>query len=212
MRFAPSRRDRRVFGKIANEYNLVYFGSVDPRIDTDYKMIRGLTVAPNMRDENYTVGSVDGFEIAFLQRSRKVEVAYDKWRNCRWTILQVAIKDTDLPHIFIDARDRRTAFGDLLMSMLRLPEIPWQNFSPNDKFSKVFALHSRPYAIQTIRKIFTQEMQKTFIENFSLFDIEIVDDKILVYAANQKVLDLQMLDHMLRVGLLLARKIKSTKK
>ena len=44
MRFLPSRTDRAAFGKIADEYDLVYFGTVDPRLDADYQVVRGLTL------------------------------------------------------------------------------------------------------------------------------------------------------------------------
>ena len=202
-----SHSNRRLFGKIAKEYNLVYFGNVNPKVDTDYKMVRGVTVSPDVRDENYTVGTVGEHEIVFLERTHKVEVARGKWNKYHWTMLQITVKDIDIPHIFVDSFYRRTTIGNLIMSVLRLPEIPWQNFSPDANFSKAFTLYARPHAIQFVRKLFMIDMQKNLMEDFYKFDFELFNDKIIVYATNQKI-DLPVLHHMLRAGLLLAKKIE----
>jgi hypothetical protein len=205
MRFAPSLTDRRVFGKIAGEYDLVYFGTVDPRSDTDYVAVRGLTASPKLVDENYTTGNVYDYEVAFLQRSRVVWLANKTNLKRRWTILQIHLKTSDWPHIFINGRGRDADYGSLLASYLRLSEIGWKHFSVAD-FAKTFATYARLDSIGIIEQLFTPEAQTLLATHFSAFDYELQDDKLIIYSTNTDV-SLELLDRMLRIGLWLARHI-----
>lgn len=202
MRFLPSRTDRAVFGKIADEYDLVYFGTVDPRVDSDYKVVRGLTLSPDNRDENYTTGNVYDYEIAFLQRSRQVFDRSGHKINRKWTILQVQLKTISVPHFLIDGRTRTNEYGSVLAATQRWQEINWQYFTP--EFSRLFATYTQPEYVGLISSFLQPEIQAMIAEHFAQFDYEFLDDKLIIYATNSEV-DLQTLDHMLRVGLWLAR-------
>ncbi|MDR1969987.1 MAG: hypothetical protein LBQ11_01405 [Candidatus Nomurabacteria bacterium] len=204
MRFLPSRNSaRREFGQIANEYDLVYFGTVDPKIDTDYKMIKGLTASPDVRDENYTTGDVYDYSVVFLQRSKQVLVSGKKQLR-QWTILQVQLKKVIAPHFLIDGRRRTEEYGALLASTQRWREVGWQHVSDDADFPRLFATYARPLDVAAISFILTKEVQTMLAVHFSQFDYEFQGDKLIVYATNADI-DLQVLDHMLRVGLWLAR-------
>ena len=203
MIFSPSKSNRKFFGQIADEYDLVYFGRVDSRIDEEYKEVRGLTASPIVRDENYTAGNVYDYEVIFLERSKKIYLENNQSEKRKWTILQVQLKRAHLPHIFIDNSQNKSSYGRLLMSALRLPEISWRNFSDNDSFSQIFTVYTKPQSLQDVRDILTIEAQMTLMTHFSTFDYELNDDKIIVYSGDK--VDLQLLDRMLRVGLWLAR-------
>jgi hypothetical protein len=205
MRFLPSRNSaRREFGQIANEYDLVYFGSVDPSVDTDYKMVKGLTASPQVRDDNYTTGNVYDYEVAFLQRSRMVRMMSGRKQTRAWTILQVQLKTARLPHFLVDGRRRTEEYGALLASTQRWREIGWQHVAGDANFPRTFATYARPLDVATIAAILTPEVQTMLAAHFSQFDYEFEDDKLIIYATNHAI-DLQTLDHMLRVGLWLAR-------
>lgn len=205
MRFLPTRNNaRREFGQLANEYDLVYFGTVDPRIDTDYKMVKGLTASPNARDENYTTGDVYDYEVALLQRSKQVKVLSGEKQIRRWTILQVQLKKARTPHFLVDGRRRTEEYGALLASTERWHEISWQHIAHDANFPRVFATYAKPLDVATISTIITQEVQTMLSTHFSEFDYEFEGDKLIVCATNADV-DLQLLDHMLRIGLWLAR-------
>lgn len=209
MRFLPSRTDRRVFGEIAEEYDLVYFGTVDPRVDTDYKAVRGLTMSSNMKDENYTTGNVYDYEVAFLQRNKKVCMS-DFCRKFKWTILQVQLKNSNLPHIFIDARERMTVYGEMLLSALRMPEIGYQNFASDMNFAQKFALYAQPQELLAIQQIMTPEAQTMLATHFPDFSYELQGDTLIIYSTATEI-NLQTLDHMLRVGLWWARYLDQPK-
>jgi hypothetical protein len=206
MRFLPSKTDRKFFGQIANEYDLVYFGRVDPRVDEEYKEIRGLTASPMVHDENYTTGNVYDYEVIFLQRSKNIYLEHNVVAKRKWTILQVQLKKANMPHIFIDNRANGSPYGGLLMSALRLPEISWRNFSADDKFSKAFAVYAKPQSIQEVQDTLTPEVQTMLMTHFPTFDYEFQDDKLIIYTGNDKM-SVQLLDRMLRVGLWLARDV-----
>ena len=52
MNFRPSKHDRPVFGKLASEYSLTYYGTVVPSESDDYLPIRGITASPEQVDDN----------------------------------------------------------------------------------------------------------------------------------------------------------------
>jgi hypothetical protein len=204
MRFLSSRNDRRAFGQIAEEYDLMYFGSVNPQVDADYKMVKGLTASPHIHDENYTTGNVYDYEVAFLQRSRQVRMISGEKEIRRWTILQVNLKKARLPHFLIDGRRRTEEYGSLLASTQRWREIGWQHVAANANFPRVFATYAQPMDVGNVSATLTEEVQTMLATHFSGFDYEFEGDKLIIYATNTDV-DLQVLDHMLRVGLWLAR-------
>ncbi len=205
MRFLPSRSDRAAFGKIADEYDLVYFGTVDPRIDTDYNVVRGLTLSTDVHDENYTTGNVYDYEVAFLQRSRKVINRNGQKFNRKWTILQIQLKVVSVPHFLVDGRTRSREYGSILASTQRWQEINWQHFSQAN-FSELFATYTKPEYVMMVSSLLGSEIQAMLAGHFSEFDYEFCDDKLIIYATDADI-NLQVLDHMLRVGLWLARRL-----
>jgi hypothetical protein len=205
MRFLPTKNtSRRAFGQIAEEYDLVYFGHVDPQIDADYKTVKGLTTSPNVRDENYTTGNVYDYEVAFLQRSKRVHKTSGDKEARQWTILQIQLKKANPPHFLIDGRRRTEEYGALLASTQRWREIGWQHVSADQTFPRVFATYGQPFDVATIAAVLTPEVQTMLAAHFSQYDYEFDGNKLIVYATDAKI-DLQVLDHMLRVGLWLAR-------
>ncbi|MCL2451823.1 hypothetical protein FWD20_03040 [Candidatus Saccharibacteria bacterium] len=210
MKFRPSKTNRRAFSKIAEEYDLVYFGHINPKIDTDYKMVRGLTASSDIVDENYTTGNVYDYEVAFLQRQKKVRTLSGEQKKRQWTILQIQLKKVRLPHFLVDGRRRTEEYGALLASTQRWREIGWQHVADHPEFPRVFATYAQPLDVAAIMAILTREVQDTLATHFSGFDYEFEADKLIVYATDTEV-DLQTLDHMLRVGLWLARHLDATK-
>ncbi|MCL2037983.1 hypothetical protein FWG95_03205 [Candidatus Saccharibacteria bacterium] len=210
MRFLPSRKGRKIFGEIANEYDLVYFGDVDPRVDADYKMVRGLTANPNVRDQNYTTGNVYDYEVAFLQRSQQVVLVDGQKATREWTILQVQLKQAHVPHFLIDERKRTGEYGSNLAATQRWQEVVWQGMTPvSEEFVQAFAIYAQSHMVAEIfTTILTPEVQTMLASHFADFDYELDDDQLIVYATNAEI-TLQTLDHMLRIGLWFARKLDS---
>ncbi len=209
MKFLPSTSNRKVFGQIANQYDMVYFGSVSQSDDEEYRMIRGLTLSPHQRDENYCVGSVYGYDVVLLERSSTVAVPGKTKRKFHWTLLQIDLKTTFLPHIFVDGQRRdNELYGSLLATFLRLQSVSYSHFPPekNGDFAKKFSIYAQPDASSTIEQVFTPEITTMLATHFSQFDFELFDDTLIVYSTDRHV-SLQILDMMLRAGLWLARQL-----
>lgn len=211
MKFLPSSSNRRVFGQIANQYDMVYFGTVSQAEDEQYRLVRGLTLSPQQRDENYCVGSVFDYDVTLLERNSTVATPKQPKRRYHWIILQIDLKRTFLPHIFVDGSRRdNELYGSLLATFLRLQSVGYQHFPPdiNADFTKAFTIYAQPDAIITIEQIFTPEITTMLAAHFSQFDFEIQDDTLIVYSTDRKVSH-QLLDMILRAGLWLARQLDS---
>ncbi len=234
MRFLPSKTDRAAFGEIANEYDLVYFGRVDPRTDTDYVQVGGLTMGVGVVDENYTTGNVYDYEVEFLQRTRKVhrytngaEAAATRWsilQNAvkktmkksdieetdtrKRTILQVKLKHVQLPHIFVCGRNRLRDYATLINAAERWQEIGWQSLPQSSQtgFPQDFATFIVPTHVAWLPYILPATVQAMLSTNFSQFDYELFEKNLIVYSTDDEI-KLEILDHMLRVGLWWTRNI-----
>ena len=232
MKFLPSQTDRAIFGKIASEYDLVYFGQVDPRADIDYDQIRGITVDADTKDENYTTGDVYDYNVTFLQRAHKicrfpsdynakifnkskVKKKFTKKKSalniskCSTTILQVKLHNAHLPHVFISGRSRLEEYEMQIRASERWQEIAKQNLASTkmlNDFANIFAVFIVMTNVQWLEYILNSEAQAMLATHFTKFDYEIFDDKILVYCANREI-DVNILSHMLRIGLWWAREL-----
>jgi hypothetical protein len=218
MKFLPSRHNRAVFGEIAEEYDLVYFGRVDPREDADYQPVRGLTANPHQIDENVTIGNVYDYAVVFLQRSRMAwqpNSAAKSGRKAKnqaektWTILQIQLKNTRAPHVFVESRAGGSTGGQAA-TWLRMTEIAPISLPIRDNdFSLQFQVFTRTENTHWLKYILSAEVEAMLAAHFAHFDYELRADKLLVYYTGDTI-DLQILDHMLRIGLWWARILDQT--
>src|SRR5258706_294200 len=65
--------------QFADKFHLVYFGHVNPR-DDDYELVRGVTVSTTHIDNHYTVGTVEGHDLIFVERGDKLYIYASKTR------------------------------------------------------------------------------------------------------------------------------------
>lgn len=124
--------------------------------------------------------------------------------------MQVQLKNSNLPHIFIDARERMTVYGEMLLSALRMPEIGYQNFASDMNFAQKFALYAQPQELLAIQQIMTPEAQTMLATHFPDFSYELQGDTLIIYSTATEI-NLQTLDHMLRIGLWWARYLDQPK-
>ena len=97
------RRYRRTFARgrvirsVAERIKLVYFGSVDPRLD-DHDSIRGITATTKHRDRHFAVGSYDGYDISLADRTYQPLHSATKYT---WCVLQITLHNADVPYTLI---------------------------------------------------------------------------------------------------------------
>jgi len=209
MKFFPSSTNRKVFGQLANEYDLVYFGRVDYKLDEDYRPIGGITLTRGATDENFVSGDVYEYPVALLERLVSFKIGSRK-ESHHWTILQIQLqRAVDYPHMVLLGRARSTNYAAILTTGAGLNRIDWQSFGPtNPDFANKFNLFSRAENVTWLNYLIAPNVQAMLATHFSAFDYEIRGNQLFVYSvAGREEINLQMLDMILRVGLWWARSL-----
>lgn len=210
MNFKPSKHDRPTFGKLASEYGLTYYGTVIPADLDDYIPVRGMTASPEQIDDNYTTGMVAGYSVQLLQRSHDVYLADNRRVNRTWTICQVDLHSSTLPHMIIGGKNKVTGDESALASYLRMYEINPSSLGRPiaDDFADKFAIYISPQDITDVQAIFTPEFQAMLSLHFADTDFEIDGNKLYSYTTHNPI-QLATLDRQLRITIWLAKHIDS---
>lgn len=196
------------YRQAASRYDMVYFGNVDTKED-EHTLVRGLTVSPRHEDHHYCVGSVQGYDVILLERVDSLYFPYKKPAHFRWTILQVDLDRVQLPHLFLDAHAHPSVFYDAFFAKFQhMRKIDPTYFALHDKaFTNTFTLYSDMTQLQPALTLLNQEITATIGHHFSHFDIEFYEDKLLIYSSN-RMPTREVIDHMFRLGIWLAREIE----
>ncbi len=212
MNFRPSKHDRPVFGKLASEYSLTYYGTVVPSESDDYLPIRGITASPEQVDDNYTTGVISGYEVHLLQRTHDIYTKAGDRLERTWTICHTGLVRHTMPHLLICSKSKRISDDQTLASYLRMYEIDLASFgSPiADDFADKFAIFLTPKDIPVASRLLTPEFQAMLSINFSNYDFELDGQDIYIYGYDQP-LELVKLDRQLRGLVWLAETIRQTK-
>ena len=100
---------KRAIKQFTTKYHFVYFGHVDPRED-EYELVRGITVSTTHTDNHYTVGSYNSHDIILVERRNTLSFPGKQDSTYRWLIMQIDLKRTGLPHVFIDCHHHDAVF------------------------------------------------------------------------------------------------------
>ena len=213
MNFKPSKNDRPVFGKLTSEYGLTYYGTVIPTELDDYIPVRGMTASPEQIDDNYTAGTVAGYNVQLLQRSHDVYLTDNRRVNRTWTICQADLHVAKLPHMIIGGKDKTTGDESVLASYLRMYEINLDSLGCPiaDDFASKFAVYISPQDVQDVQAIFTPEFQAMLSLHFADTDFEVDGNKLYSYSAHRPI-QLTDLDRQLRITIWLAKHIDNVAK
>lgn len=198
----------RLYHDACERYNLVYFGTVDTQSD-EHTLVRGLTVSTQHRDNHYCVGSVEGYDIILLERTDQLHFPYKQPESYRWTILQIDLDGLRLPHVFIDAHQHQSAFYDAFFA--KYPQMRKSDinlFADHDpRFARAFSTYCSPQDVSILVQVLHYDITATLGHHFPHYDIELFEDKVLVYSSNRQPTR-QVIDDMFRAGIWLAREIE----
>jgi hypothetical protein len=99
-RFSPLEREQgRVLRRFYDSVGMVHFGRVHQH-DDEYDAIRGFTASLTHRDENFAVGSYNGYDIRMVNRADTTQYRHGKHSLQLWTILEVSLRVRNMPHFF----------------------------------------------------------------------------------------------------------------
>lgn len=188
-RFSKERRGRsNIVRKFAQKIGLVYFGSIDQH-DDDIDAIHGFTASLSHRDTQYSVGTYSETNVRLVNRFDMIRVAKSHRRQQLWTIIEIELEPSRLPHMFLiptGASDGEYGrIYSLHSQMQPLNSMIWQRNSP--AIYGKFQIVASPSRAHYLEHVFTSSVMIDIVHRFWPHAIEIERNKLLVYIIDKKM-------------------------
>lgn len=199
---------RRVITQFAEKVGLVYFGYVDQRSD-EHRLVRGLTLSANHRDNHYCIGTFDGYDITFVERRDTIRFPGKSTKTHNWLIMTFDLHATiDLPHVFLGLHSHSATFyAHLFTKFSHLTKIPLEQYGSYSKaFLHKYAIYTSPDQMQNMSSLFNPELAKPIGDHFGSMTFEIADGCLYMYVEDQRTTQ-ALLEKMLKYGIWLAKSI-----
>lgn len=203
-----SRLHKRVFMQFAEKVGMVYFGYVDQRND-EHRLVRGLTVSANHRDDHYCIGDFGGYDVMLVERIDTIHFPGKPKRTHDWIIMTFDLHSkVDVPHIFLGLHTHSdTFYAHLFTKFSQLSKVPLESTGTYDhSFTSKYAMYSEPAQIVAAQHLFNDEITKTIAEHFGSMTVEITDGSLYLYVEHQRP-SIVVLEKMIKYGAWLARSI-----
>jgi hypothetical protein len=199
---------RRVITQFAEKVGLVYFGYVDQRSD-EHRLVRGLTLSANHRDNHYCIGTFDGYDITFVERRDTIRFPGKSTKAHNWLIMTFDLHTIlDLPHVFLGLHSHSpTFYAHLFTKFSHLTKIPLENYGVHAKaFTDKYALYTSPDQMQNVSTLFDSTLTKPIGDHFGSMTFEVADGCLYLYADDQRTTQ-ALLEKMLKYGVWLSQTI-----
>lgn len=206
-----SQARKRLIQHFADRIGLVYFGTVSQQSD-EHRLVRGITLSPQHQDTHYCIGSVDGYDVTFVERSAIVPKEKRGVRSHLWHIMVVDLHlERDLPHIFINVREHGGLLHErMLTSLPAFREIPPVSLPDHSKdFIQQYRVYTPPAQFIRTAQLLSPDITKVIHSHFTPFAIEITSDCVYLYSDHQRP-DLHLLNILLKDAIWLAKHIDAT--
>jgi hypothetical protein len=203
-----SRLHKRVFMQFAEKIGLVYFGYVDQRND-EHRLVRGLTISANHRDDHYCIGDYGGYDIMLVERVDTIRFPGKPTRTHDWIIMTFDLHTTvDIPHIFLGLHTHSdTFYAHLFTKFSQLSKVPLGMHDPYDHaFTNKYSMYSEPAQLLAAQQLFDRETTKTIADHFGSLTVEVTEGCLYVYAEHQRP-SVALLEKMIKYGAWLAKSI-----
>jgi len=201
---------KQVFKHICDKYALVYFGSVNQHRD-EHVMVRGVTLSTSHRDKHYSVGNIQGHDVILLERTDTVFFPTKKREDYTWFILQVDLRNVDMPHTFMDSGHHDEAFYDnLFAKFARLSHVDRGVFEEYDPaFIRQFRVYAPPDGADSLPTFLSRDVAAELARRFGHFDFEWYQDHLLIYSTGRPA-TVNLLERMIKAGVWLADEFNLT--
>lgn len=194
---------KRIIQNFADEFGLVYFGSVSQHSD-EHQIIRGMTVSHSHQDAHYCIGTYGQYDISFVERSDTLQGKAK--RQHTWHILQFDLHTKiELPHVFIGLHSHSESFYQQLLtkySHLR-PLSLGALYQQVPTFTSHYRVFGQPAMHIDIETLLTSSVGEVFVTNFGALAAEIVDGSLYIYSEKAQ-LTKPLLEAMIKNGTWLA--------
>lgn len=203
-----SRLHKRVFTQFAEKVGLVYFGYVDQRND-EHRLVRGLTVSADHRDDHYCIGDFEGYDIMLVERVDTIRFPGKPTQTHDWIVMTFDLHTSaDVPHVFLGLHTHSdTFYAQLFTKFSQLAKVPLGTFGAYDPaFVNRYAMYAEPAQSLAAQRLFDQETTKTIADHFGSLTVEITEGCVYLYAEHQRP-NLALLEKMIKYGAWLAQSI-----
>lgn len=197
---------RRAYQQFAEKVGFVYFGFVDQRSD-EHRLIRGLTVTATHRDNHYSVGTFDGYDISLTERTDTILFPGKPPKPQEWIVMTFDLhRQVDLPHVFVGLHSHGDAFYAQLFTKFSHfhPLTLTPSMGYDAAFLQNYSVYASPAQALSAARLFDPEMTKVVAEKFNGLTIEISEGCLYVSAEHQRP-SAALLDQMLKYGVWLAK-------
>jgi len=138
---------RRIIREFAEKHDFVYFGTVDKLID-DAKVVRGFSSTITHRDDNYTVGSLNGYDVRLVDRLDMIELPGGSTEKHQWLIIEVDIHSDQPTMFFIPSHHAAIHYRKIFTHLRALEQVNLKRYSWNsdelsDRFSSRYKLYAK---------------------------------------------------------------------
>lgn len=201
-----SRLNRRAYMQFAERIGLVYFGYVNQRHD-EHQPVRGLTASASHRDNHYSIGAFQGYDVALVERTDTIRRPKKKPVSYEWVVMTFKLhRPVDLPHVFVGLHTH----GDTFYSQFFTKFANFRAIRANpttgygQAFSDKYSIYAKPSQVLSSTRLFNPEIAAVIAERFDDLTIELWDNYLYIYSQHTKP-SAELLDKMLTYGAWLAR-------
>lgn len=199
---------KRTIEKFAQKFGLLYFRSVNAA-SSQVSVIRGSTASIDQQDGNICIGSHDGYDMVFVERTATTSFGEYPSTRHRWHIMEFDLHShNNLPFIFIGTRQQsRTYYAKLFGTHREVGHIT-REMHPNitKNFDAHYTVVASPAEHIVLTQLLTEPITASMAKNQLPFAIEIHGDSLFVITEASQVSQ-QSLTKMLHYGIWLARHI-----
>ncbi|HEY0965463.1 MAG TPA: hypothetical protein VGE13_03205 [Candidatus Saccharimonadales bacterium] len=203
-RFVRRRRDKSIVGDFAERHGLVYFGRV-VQSDEEYRIVRGMTLSVNHFDAHYCVGTYEGYDVAFVERTDTLVSRHGK-KSHRWHIIEFdLLAAKHLPHIFVGMHSHSESFYmQLFTKYPQLRSITLGALGAHKaEFFQKYRVYASPSHAIDVERILSPLVTEMVSKHFGSLAIEIHDSSLYIYAENHAT-STPLLEAMIKNGRWLA--------
>ncbi len=210
-RIGALRNEKRTIARFADEFGLVYFGSVSQH-DDEHRIVRGVTLSTHHHDAHYCIGTYENYDVIYVKRTDTLRTKLNKRKHQNWHIVAFDLKSPeDLPHMFVGLHTHSEEFYmQFFTKYPSMRQIALGHTAPYPPtFMSQYRLYANPATSLTVEHIITPKVAAILATHFKGLAFEIVDNTLLVYSEHTR-LSSDLLETILKNGRWLAESLDAS--
>lgn len=200
-------RDKKIFDLILSPLEFVFFGNLSK--DDNYIPIHGITASVSHKDRNFSVGSLNGYDVRLINREDKYQIDSKK-KEVYQLIIEISLKKYDCKNpTLLLARGHDIIYKNLVTKMSsHHPVNSYETSDEINEFHSRYQVYSHTYTDLPFDSWLDTSTQQVLATHSWPFSFEIDDrDKLYVYVTGK--LTTANVDRALKIGVWLADKLDS---